>query len=1252
MSRSPEIDWNPPKLFDGYRVLWTISRTEHSSLCMGQDTVLDRPVQIRFLDVAEHVKDQRDRFVAEARAVAKVQHPNVMTVHRVGTIDSRPYIISEYVRGQTVEQLPKPLPWRQVLPIATAAARGLAAAHRRGVLHRSLRPSNILVASDGAIKLTEFGLREFCGEEISQTRAISDGTIQPADSQPELLLPQSAEELRRKAEQFVSPEVKAKEPPTQRADLFALGMILYELILGKLPSPAILAQPPGDDLQAAGWPLDIDARFAKIVLRCLRSRPQERFGSSEELESSLEQLLPRGGVDKIPEGNPYRGLLPFEAEHRSLFFGRRSEIGTLVERLRTDACVLVAAESGVGKSSLCRAGVLPLVAEGALAGGRAWRVVSMVPGRHPLRALAQGLSSVCQQSDDDFVRDISAEPERLGRILHQRLGNDRGLLLFVDQLEELSTIADPREAQIVGEALGSLLARITSVRLLITVRSDYLGRVASLPSIGEAVTRSLYILRPLGPDRIREAVVGPAHVKGVLFESTDLISGLVDSTASTDGALPLLQFTLAELWEAREGNRITQAALDNIGGVTGALSRHADHVIGTLPPAQRQSARRVLMSLVTLEGTRARRTEEELINSDSNARSALEALVRGRLLVARDTADGTAYEVAHEALIKGWITLSRWLEEFAESRAVKQRLETAATEWRRMSRSPDALWSAAQLAELALVESADIAAKEAEFVAASWRNVRKRTLLRNLLIGSLPLLAVLSYSAFEYTAHRNLSIRIDGYLRDGKSDLDAARRRNREVDELRRAAFSAFDSMQTNDGEEMWNRALALSLDAERAYSRAGQTFEAALTADSTNIPARELLADVLYERALIAERDRRPQQLDDLLQRMALYDLSGARKLKWNAPSTISIRKSPDSAQVSIARYERDPKGRRILTTPRDLGAAPTISTTMPPGSYLLTLSAPGFADVRYPVFLTRSETVELSIDLPAQARVPDGFVYVPPGRFLFGSGSEETMRKSMLTAVPIHQVQTGGFLIAKHETTFADWLTFLSALSPTERSRYLSKPTPSSLPGAVGLTQLPGGEWELTIQPTSKKYILRENQKLVYDTRKIHREHDWHKLPVSGISFQDAKDYAAWLAKSGKLPGARLCSELEWERAAKGADDREWPHGDDILAGDANFDATYNFDAVSMGPDEVGSYPLSKSPFGINDMAGNAFEWTISSLAKDEASVRSSSYFFAAIVQRSTNRNTLDPSMRSPGVSMRLCATLSLAKPEPARN
>lgn len=1244
MSNSHETDWKPPRLFDGYRVLWTLGRTEHSTVCMGQDTVLDRPCTIRFFDFSGPGTEQRERFLSEARGLAKLQHPNIVTTHRVGVIDSRPYIINEYLRGQTVEQVQKPMPWRQALAIALAAIGGLAAAHRKGVLHRGLRPGSLIVGSDQTVKLGDFGLLEFCGEDISILRqATEQGAEQASLSAPELLSPQNVLALRERMNRFFAPEVFAKEPLTQRADLFAFGVIFYELLLGKLPNDAMMSQPVPDDLGSVGFSPDIDQRFVRAILRCLRAKPAERFSSSDELEVALEQLVPRGGVDKIPDGNPYRGLLPFEAEHRSLFFGRRSEVGTLLERLRTDACVLVAADSGVGKSSLCRAGVLPLVVEGALGGGRSWQVATLVPGRHPLRSLGQALYSLCAQTEDSFAEGLSADPERLSRWLHARLGTDRGLLVFLDQLEELSTIAQTDEARVVSEALGCLLSRLPGVRLLVTVRSDYLGRVASLPGIGEAVTRCLYILRPLGPDKIREAVVGPAHVKGVLFENPELVNGLVDSTTNTDGALPLLQFTLAELWEARQGNRITHAVLEQIGGVNGALSRHADHVVGSLPPLQRQSARRVLMNLVTLEGTRARRTEDELVNEDPNAKVALETLVRGRLLVARDTPEGAAFEVAHEALIRGWGTLRRWLEENAESRAAKQRLEQAAAEWRRLQHKNDALWSATQLAEAVLIDAADISPKEQEFLSASRQRVAGHRFLRRLLALSVPVILVLVYGVFEYIAHQRLVQRLKHHVNEGKTQLALARGQAQNVEALRKTAFAAFDAAKMDDGEKLWAQVLAQSVDADRAYSRASQLFEAALTFDANHQEGKRLLADVLYERALAAERDGRTQQTDDLLQRLALYDSQQTRRRMWEAPAHLSLATTP-TAIVRLGRFERDDKNRRTLTGIHELGKTPLLGVSLAPGSYVLFLDAPGHEGLRYPLALSRGEVADFRVDLLPTGKTPDGFVYIPKGRFLFGTTADETMRKSMLSHVPIHTVFTNAYFVAKHETTFGEWIAFLNDLPPPKRAAFLHKSEAGALTGSIALDQLPTGEYELQLQPTVKKFVARENQKLVYDARTHHREHNWLRLPVTGITAHEAQQYAAWLAQTGRLPGARLCTELEWERAAKGADDREWPHGDDLAPGDANFDMTYsNTDPQTMGPDEVGSYPQSQSPFGVFDMAGNALEWTLASVSKSQFVVRSGSFFYSALVQRATNRNEFDASLRNPGLSTRICASAS---------
>jgi formylglycine-generating enzyme required for sulfatase activity len=1230
-----------PQSFDGYQLLWQLGSGRKGPLYLGHDTVLDRPVVIRLVSLARDA--DRERFLLEARAVARVQHPSVVTVFRVGELGSRLYIVSEYVRGEPLSRIAKPLPWHQVLELVTSLARGLAEAHRRGVVHGDIRATNVIRGADGEVKLLDFGLVSVSG---------APPPAEPSDALCELPPPSAAAAIAARLGISAPVTTSAAEPsaaagapeltdgtvPSPRTDVYGLGALAYELITAAAASPD--ATPGG-----------IEGRFAALVGRCLRRDPSARFATAQELLEALTALLPAASATTLPDGNPYRGLLPFDERYRALFFGRRNEVGSLVERLRSENFVLIAAESGVGKSSLCRAGIVPLVLEGALRDGRTWAQVTLVPGTQPLRSLAAALLTAltalpplpgAAAVDEAWLRaTLRQEPGVFGRELQRRLGSEHGLLVFVDQLEELVTIADALESDLTGEVLAGLCARLPGVRLLATLRSDFLARLAMVPGIGERLTQALYILRPLGPDKLREAVVGPVLAKGVMFESPELVNSLVDSTASADGGLPLLQFALAELWEARSGNLITAAALASIGGVAGALARHADLVVGSLVPEQRALARSILISLVTLEGTRARRTEEDLAGGRPAAREVLNALVRGRLLVAMDTADGPSYEVAHEALIRGWQALRQWLDEYAESRAARQRLEAAAAEWRRLGRAREALWGQRQLREVRVLLDEDLGPREREFLVASQARLRRRRTGLLLTVAAVPALLGGVFWGAQKADQRELQRRIGERLATGTSLLEEARGQNREVDKVQKQALAAFDSQRGEEGEPLWARALAGAQEYDKALGRVSQVFEGVLTLDPRNVQARERLAETLYERALAAERDHRSAQLEDLLQRLSLYDPERIWQQRFVAPGQLSVRTEPPQAQVGLWRYEEGEAQRlrpvEVPAPPR----APLEAMNLAPGSYLLTLQAPEHAPVRYPFVLGRGEQLRLDLWLPPQTAVPPGFVYVPPGRSLFGTAADEASRRSFLTTVPLHPVQTAGYFIARYETTYGDWIAYLNALPPPERAVRAMKVGKGSLAGAVELSELPGGTWMLKLQPASQPLVAKQGEPLVYPTRKLRQRVDWLKLPVGGISFDDAQAYAQWLASTGRVPGARLCDEYEWERAARGADGREFPHGNDLAPEDANFDQTYARNSTDMGPDEVGSHPAARSPFGLDDVAGNVFEWTSSRLAKGELLVRGGGYFFAPLSQRVTNRSVVDRNFRDPNVGVRICAT-----------
>jgi formylglycine-generating enzyme required for sulfatase activity len=176
--------------------------------------------------------------------------------------------------------------------------------------------------------------------------------------------------------------------------------------------------------------------------------------------------------------------------------------------------------------------------------------------------------------------------------------------------------------------------------------------------------------------------------------------------------------------------------------------------------------------------------------------------------------------------------------------------------------------------------------------------------------------------------------------------------------------------------------------------------------------------------------------------------------------------------------------------------------------------------------------------------------------------------------------------------------------------------------------------------LRPTKQTYEALDGEPIRYPERERRPTQDWLRMPVSGISFDDAVAYAAWLDATGRVPGARLCDEHEWERAARGADGRSFPSGDRLGPDDANIDVTYGRKPLGFGPDEVGSHPRSRSPFGVDDMAGNIWEWVRPIGQPSTVTYRGGSWYHGELSGRSNNRSLGERTMRTPYLGLRVCA------------
>lgn len=495
------------------------------------------------------------------------------------------------------------------------------------------------------------------------------------------------------------------------------------------------------------------------------------------------------GAYRLPdEPAPYRGLLPFEAEHTRFFFGRDADTQRLIEKVNRQPFVAVVGASGCGKSSLVRAGLLPALAQDALRGSHVWQILAFTPGSQPLRSLANQLATFVPPPDrpdaaDRLTGRLADRADGLRTTLTALLADhSRSVLLFVDQFEELFTFcADGGErCRMEAEQFIANLADATEqgdgqIRVVTTLRADFLDRSLSFPALRRLLEDHQLLIGPLSQADLRDAVVRPAQQVGALLEK-GLVNAILADVGDEPGNLPLLQHALHELWLARRGPWLTLDAYEASGGVRGALGRRAQATYDALTPAQQTIVRAILLRLTALgEGfndTRRRtdRAELYLAGTDPAQVDAVIQALSGpnaRLVVA----DEKTVEVAHEALIQGWSTLRGWLEEDRQARRTHRRLTEAANEWGR-DQDEGYLYRGARLAEVeewAAAHGREMNALEAEFVQAGLvlrdREAAEREVTRQRELEQQRALAQEQQQRAEAQAHAAGQLRrLAGYL--------------------------------------------------------------------------------------------------------------------------------------------------------------------------------------------------------------------------------------------------------------------------------------------------------------------------------------------------------------------------------------------------------------------------------------------------------------------------------------------------------
>jgi tetratricopeptide (TPR) repeat protein len=471
--------------------------------------------------------------------------------------------------------------------------------------------------------------------------------------------------------------------------------------------------------------------------------------------------------------SPFRGLQSFEAEHQTVYFGRSEAMGDLMRRIRdTEAAaaidpvarlLLVQGMSGAGKTSLFKAGLLPLLALRPVEGIAQWITINLRPSEsdpvmRDLGALGVLASRLCERvpaisrlghTPAALASALSTRPHATASVIEACIAVEADavgieaarvrLVIYVDQLEEAFANPDssPGEASLIHAIVE--LARSGSIWIAATLRSDFAYRLEAYPELMKAMSRSPpYTLLPPRPDQLAEMIREPAKAAGLIWEERDgvtLDQELLRDAAGNPEALPLLEYTLAELYERRERRVLRWSQYG--GGLKGALICAADEVVSGTAGDVETAFRDVMRELVSVgeDGAATRRYASlARFPAGTDARTLLDRLIARRLCVTNDEGrgDGPVTSLAHEALIRSWPRAQEWLQRETSLLRIRDELARDAAVWDYHQRLDD--WLAVAPEKLVAIRQITEAGLMPVGAAADYARLSRRRGARNAAI--------------------------------------------------------------------------------------------------------------------------------------------------------------------------------------------------------------------------------------------------------------------------------------------------------------------------------------------------------------------------------------------------------------------------------------------------------------------------------------------------------------------------------------